>query len=1401
MKGLFTAITRLSVRFKWITILIVVVLLGTGVVAATRLQQELLPSVEFPQAYILVQRPGASSEDLRDLITIPLEKEIASIKGVIPAGLESTTVSPIAFLTVRSEYGLNQAQIKQQISAAIDKVVAEGVPLDLKTTADLTPDIMRKVLTIAPSMWDHFESQQLLAMSPDVLDAALSLNPAFADKLDRLTADQIAAERLDAAMNGTKPDHKPVALPGAWKVSKGQAPQLLTFDLSALPVISASIFSANMTPDQLRDFVNQQLVTPLTQNHVVDGVADVKVSGGQIIPPDVHDEAVTEVQKNREQVVQSNGGSTANSQPAAQPTSQPNIQPASSQPVAQTPPSTDQNGVPLLPDSWREFPIPQMLRIQPKTADDLLKTTDLNGTTQTAAQVINQIVAMKPQAVRDLNAAVITYLMQKETGLGDNLSPDAVNTLSPVGYATLKGEKVAPPLSSDWTQLASQPGFQQLALSSVRDLRKAKDGPAALLNAIVKNTPSQFQTFAIRLVNGLTPEAVDYLATYDEGFLSKLDPQVLRYLSADTLKSIQKFVDGLQDAQLKADLNAIITDPSKAAAASLKDSTSAAQIADDPMAPLLPQGWGDPLKSFGVNVKKADDLLRHPAGQKSAADFLNLLADRGASSMVGQVPADVLLYVQAHDATFFTTLRPTTLGLLPKATLDKLPPEARNRAQSGTAFVATNTITRTNGETALTVTIYKESDKNTVKVSDDVQALFQSLQDKIPGLNITTAFEQASFIKESISGVAREGGLGAVMAVIVILLFLNFSIRSTLVTAVSIPSSIAIAFVLMWLVPANVHNLLTQSPLFQSLPEGVLRFLTQLFPASLTLNIMTLSGLTVAIGRVVDDAIVVLENIYRHIQKGDDPFESVIMGTRDVSVAIFAATLTTVVVFLPIGLAGGIIGQFFLPFGLAVTYALSASFIVAITIVPTLAFLLIRKQNVPEEKEGRLETVYHGLIEWALGHRWIVLGTAALTLVLGMVMFATRPTTFLPSLGEPQISVDVSMPSGTTIAQTDVYMHEFEDYLKSLTSAGVSKYQVVIGSGGGLESFVGGSGINPSAATITIAAHGLDADKLTALTGQIRSKAEQIFDSPKNVKVSKGSLSDQGFGGFSLVITGPQATLAKINDAVIAQLSTVPGLANVTSSLAQVAAAGATSTYTRINQTPSVSFSAELETQDTLGLTKAAIAKIKAMPDLPSDVTVGEGFQSQMQTEGFASMITSMGVAVLIVYLVMVITFGSLVHPFTILFSLPLAVVGAALALTLTNRVLGISAMIGMLMLVGIVVTNAIVLIDRVQSNRKERGMTARAALIEGGRTRLRPILMTAVATMFALLPLAIGLSEGAIIASELGTVVIGGLFSSTMLTLLVVPVVYSLLDQAQRTVLRQKVDAEVEAAGEASAD
>jgi HAE1 family hydrophobic/amphiphilic exporter-1 len=605
--------------------------------------------------------------------------------------------------------------------------------------------------------------------------------------------------------------------------------------------------------------------------------------------------------------------------------------------------------------------------------------------------------------------------------------------------------------------------------------------------------------------------------------------------------------------------------------------------------------------------------------------------------------------------------------------------------------------------------------------------------------------------------------------------------RATLVIGVSIPLSVMATMALMrWFSPA-MHALL--EPAAES--SGLVAFLIRLFPENLTLNIMTLSGLTVAIGRIVDDSIVVLENIIRQMQTGMDKREAILTGVRDVSQAIFVATLVTVVVFLPLGLTGGIIGEFFLPFGLAVTYSLLASFVVAITVVPVLVYLFIPSEQHEEENQSALERGYVGVLRWALsttGTRLIVLAVSVATMIFGFALFAGRPAAFLPSFGEPQIGITVNLPAGTKITDTNQLALQMEDTIRQIIPDEERGTVLTIVGGGGLtlQSLLTGSSVSENAASITV---GVEADEaaLDAYTQQIRTESERIFGA-ENVSVSAASLSEQGFGGFAVVLSGPREDLVAANARVIEAIEGVDGIANVSSNLADDAAlaagegADAPPTYIRIDGETAVRYTGELETQNTIGVTTQAIAAINALPDLPDTLKISQGFETETQTQGFQSLFVAMGIAIAIMVVILVFTFGSPVYWLAIILSIVVAPVGAAVALTLTDRVLGISALIGLLMLIGIVVTNAVVLIDRAHTNDVKKKMPVNDALIEAGDRRLRPIIMTALATIMALMPLAIGLSRGAIIAAELGTVVIGGLFSSTLLTLIVVPVAYKML-------------------------
>jgi multidrug efflux pump subunit AcrB len=1323
----------------------------------------------------------------------------------------------------------------------------------LGTTTDLSAQDLQLVITLEQrcqervaagadlasgtshcSLFSYLSGDALAALltqngtgSEGILAGGVTLPANYLQQMKQEDRNTLAAVLIAQSLSGKRISRE-APLPDEWRFEE---PNLISFSLTDIPLGVISVSSATIPRDELERLVENEIVPRL---EALDPVADVSVTGGEQIRPDLLNAALTSEGLPPEAAQTSAPAATA-SNPVTESSLAASATQETAPPAGNSPTTPQLEEGPALPATWALFAqqIPGVQELN--TADDLLRVPGF-----TPSQLFNQAVEMAStspvvaqfvnQALSQLTPDVLTYLAAHEDGFYANLSDAVIQSLSPETLSALPEQvqeranaaPAGPPLGEFWQRLASEPELASSPLMTASDLITFGKGPADTLNQLALEIPAELQFYAVQLINDLSPDAVSYLIAQDSTFVDDLDPQVFCSFSADVLNVPEiearwsgqdwhcQYPDGTQ--ALVAD---IASGAAKTAAQSLIGAENGSRV-HDPNAPKLPPAWPSIAGFVGAEeLDTADDLFYTVESEKTRtpSELLNAFTRPDAVQYIQAMTPDVLLYVadcqggKLCEEGFFNHLSDKVLTLLSDETASELPQSVQDRrsaAQLG-IYVPQELVTRTNGDNSLVLTIQKHGDANTVAAWSQVEQVLGDLKDRHPDIEFAVAFEQASYITESISGVAREGGLGAIMAVVVILIFLNFSIRSTVVTAVSIPTSVALAFVLMKWLPGNVHSLLF--PLSEDatgVSRAVLTFLLRLFPKTISLNIMTLSGLTVAIGRVVDDSIVVLENIYRNVQRGEDHLEAVLYGTRDVSLAIFAATVTTVVVFLPIGLFGGIIGAFFLPFGLAVTYALSASFVVAITVVPLLAYLFIDKATLPEAHESRMERGYRRIIAWALDHRWAVLGIATVAFVAGVFLLTQLPAAFLPSFGEPTVTISVNLPQAidgepTTIAVTDAKVRRMENYLETLS--GVKTIRTSVGGGGQEAMILGSSTINENQATISVTVN--SQGTLDSLTPIVRSQAELIFDDlnhdgqpdpdQANVKVSSASLSEQGFGGFAVVVSGDPknpptfAELQRYDPLIISTLSGIKGLTNVESSLAQVAgASGDTSqTYMRIDGLPAARYTAELETNDTLGLTRQAIDAVSAL-GLPGNLKVGEGYESEQQTQGFQQTFVSLGIAIVIVYFVMLLTFGSPIHPVTILFSLPLAVVGAAVGLAVTGRSLDLSSVVGLLMLVGIVVTNAIVLIDRVQTSRKVRGLATREALIDGGATRLRPILMTAIATMVALLPLAIGLSEGAIVAAELGTVVIGGLFSSTLLTLIVVPTVYSLFDGVQAAVSKR---------------
>ncbi len=742
-------------------------------------------------------------------------------------------------------------------------------------------------------------------------------------------------------------------------------------------------------------------------------------------------------------------------------------------------------------------------------------------------------------------------------------------------------------------------------------------------------------------------------------------------------------------------------------------------------------------------------------------------------------------------------------------------------------------ISRTNGKPAIGVSVIKDAEANTIEVTDSVREALDGLTELPPSVEIVTISDQGPEIQGQINTLLSEAAYGFLFAVGVVFVFM-LSFRPT-----------AIRGMFNTLRPTAVIAL--------AIPLSVLTGVLLMAWQDMTLNFMTLGGLAISVGRVVDDAIVVLENVYRHIQAGRERWRAALDATVEVGPAIFASTLTTIVVFIPLAFIEGLVGAFFLPFALTVCFALVASLVVALTAVPVLGAYLLRLGDLPEAAgdddvtfvhETWMQRAYTPVLRWTLGHKAVTLGGAVAVTVVSLVLLTLIPVTLFPSGGERMIAIELTMPPGTPADRTLEEVVEIEGNIRGVADI----YTATVGVTG--LGFGGAPGAFNQASILVILAPDAPEDFASTLREDL-AKPERLV---RVTELAEGPPT----AGIEISISGPNYDgIAKVTQELMASLTSLDGVINLETNVAQVreevavevdpaaaAAIGLTTrqvgfqlnqflvgrivttinidgestdvvlsggpesvsslekisnlvivgprgaaplneladvatkegpvTISRTDRQRSASITGDITAEDTQAVGREIDLKIAAL-SLPPGVSVTSGGIFADIAEGFQAIFLSMAIGIVLMYLVMVASLGSLRNPIVIVTSLPLALIGVLVALAVTGRSLGLPSMMGILLLIGIVVTNAIVLIAFVEQLR-ERGMSVSEALMTGGRVRLRPILMTALTTSFALLPLAaFSGSEGGIISAELATVVIGGLISSTGLTLIVVPIVYYL--------------------------
>ncbi|MFF9404300.1 efflux RND transporter permease subunit [Streptomyces anandii] len=900
---------------------------------------------------------------------------------------------------------------------------------------------------------------------------------------------------------------------------------------------------------------------------------------------------------------------------------------------------------------------------------------------------------------------------------------------------------------------------------------------------IVSDVQQAVNRARAQLPDGVDPQVVsgstDDMPTVVLAVTSGKDQQALADQIDNTVVPTLKNIDGVGRVQVTGvrDLQVTVT-PDEAKLA---------------RAHLTPAALGQALQAGGATV---------PAGS---------FEEDGANRTV-QVGGGFTSVEQIRDLMVAGTGKPVRLGDV--ATVRQQP-------------APSDSITRTDGRPSLAVNVTMDHDGSAVAISDAVKDKLDGLRaDLGSGARLTVVSDQGPAVSKSISGLTTEGALGLLFAVLIILVFLA-SVRSTLVTAVSIPLSVVLALIVLW-------------------------------TRGLSLNMLTLGALTIAIGRVVDDSIVVLENIKRHLGYGEERQEAILNAVREVAGAVTSSTLTTVAVFLPIGLVGGMVGALFGSFSITVTAALLASLLVSLTVVPVLSYWFLRApKGTPEdagearrraeEKEARsrLQRFYVPVLRFATRRRLTSVLIAVAVLVGTFGMTPLLKTNFFDQGDQEVLTVKQELKPGTGLAATDEQARRVEKLLAS--TEGVKDYQVTVGSSGFMAAFGGGTDTNQASYQVMLkdSASYTDVQKhiedgLKKLTGVgtttvsagdgfgnqdlsvvvkaadpavLRKASEQVRSTvagldhvtdvtsdlaqsvPRvsvkaNSKAAAAGFDDQKLGAaVAQAVRGTKAAKAVIDDTerdvVVKSAKPATTLAQLKNlrlgpvrlgDIATVKLVDGPVSMTRIDGQRAATVTAKPTGDNTGAVSTQLQSKIKSLK-LPAGATAEIGGVTSDQDSAFKNLGLAMLAAIAIVFMLLVAAFRSLAQPLILLVSIPFAATGALGLLIVTGTPMGVPAMIGMLMLIGIVVTNAIVLIDLINQYRRQ-GYGVVEAVVEGGRHRLRPILMTALATIFALLPMALGVTgEGGFIAQPLAVVVIGGLITSTLLTLLLVPTLYAMLE------------------------
>lgn len=749
--------------------------------------------------------------------------------------------------------------------------------------------------------------------------------------------------------------------------------------------------------------------------------------------------------------------------------------------------------------------------------------------------------------------------------------------------------------------------------------------------------------------------------------------------------------------------------------------------------------------------------------------------------------------------------------------------------------------TYANERPAVLMSVLQESGANTAEVSEQFKATLTKLleDERYKGVEADVLFDQGDYIRIAIANIGQSMIVGGLFAMLVLFVFLR-GIKSPIIIGVAIPYSVIVTFVLMYF-------------------------------ADFSLNIMTLGALALGIGMLVDNAIVVIENIERHLGLGETPIEAAKKGTKELATAITASTLTTVAVFVPVLFIEGLIGQIFTEFALTISFSLFASLMVSLTVVPMLASRMLKTKTVnltEVRSESRFYQRYTAVVKAALRHRAIVLSAVAVLFVASLYVVVTRGTEFLPATDEGFASVAVQLPNGASLSETKKVVAQVEERLKQ--ESDVDVYVSLIGAtqeaasrgqsvANRAELYVKMKPASERKRTIFAFAEEVEQDlakeiaedvsvqfnistssgsapqQLTfRLTDTNRTRLAQSADQLKEalakqpgilevthdlentveeiqIEIDKEAAKDLGFVPAQIAQTVNQMTRGQTTTQLLTEddevllvttgfgeaytkdsealadmkLRSPAGSFVALKEIATIEVKEGPVSIRRSDQTAAVAFFVKYTATASLGSMSKQVDKVIADTALPASTDVAFSGDRELYDSAIDDMIMALIVAILLVYFVMAAQFESFKYPFIIMFTVPLMVIGVAVAFLLTGTIISVTAVIGLLVLVGIVVNNGIVFVDYI-NQKKAQGVASYEAILITTQDRLRPVIMTAATTILGLLPLALGIGEGTEMNQPMGIVVIGGLLSATFFTLFIVPIIYSLFDRETRKMNRK---------------